>query len=328
MRAECSEIRAWTRALGERLDRDEPDAILLHYSVFSYSCRGVPLLVRPTLAALRRSRAPLITVLHEYAYPWGRSGWRGALWALTQRVALIEIVRASTAVMATTDQRAEGISSRVWLPHRPVRVATVFSNLPPATIGLSDQRSSPVLGLFGYAAEGAAMSLTLDAIEQLRDRGQPVRLALLGAPGRLSPAGGRWLDAAQARQLEHLLSFSGTLVPQELSNALAACDVLAFVETIGPTSRKTTLAASLASGRPVVAIDGPDRWPDLVRAEAAHIVAPTSHALADGIQAVLGDESLRAALGARGRAFAEQEMSAVRTAHSVSALVEEVLVQP
>jgi glycosyltransferase involved in cell wall biosynthesis len=328
LRAGRSEVRAWVQTLGERLAREAPDAILLHYSVFSYSYRGVPILLRPILAALRRSRAPLITVLHEYAYPWGRGGWRGSLWALTQRAALIEIVHASTAVMATTDQRAQGISSRVWLPRRPVRVARVFSNLPPATIDLSDRRSSPVVGLFGYAAEGAAMPLTLDAIEQLRDRGQPVRLALLGAPGRSSLAGDRWLEAAQAHRLERLLSFSGTLAPQELSNALAACDVLAFVETIGPTSRKTTLAASLASGRPVIAIDGPDRWPELVRAAAAHIVAPTSHALADGIEAVLEDESLRAALGARGRAFAEQEMSAARTARSVSALLEEVLARP
>ena len=328
LRAARSEIHAWARALGELLERDQPDAILLHYSVFSYSYRGVPLLVGPTLAALRRSRAPLIIVLHEYAYPWGRGGWRGALWALTQRAALIELVHASTAVMATTDQRAQGISSRVWLPRRPVRVARVFSNLPPATIDRSDQLLSPVVGLFGYAAEGAAMSLTLDAIGQLQNRGQPVRLALLGAPGRSSSAGERWLQAAQARRLQHFLSFSGTLAPQELSNALGECDGLVFVETIGPTSRKTTLAASLASGRPVIAIDGPDRWPELVRAQATHLVPPTSHALADAIQTVLGDASLRAALGARGRAFAEREMSAARTARSVSALLGEVLARP
>jgi glycosyltransferase involved in cell wall biosynthesis len=332
MRAGRSEIRAWTRALGERLDRDRPDAILLHYSVFSYSYRGVPLFVGPTLAAVRRSRAPLITVLHEYAYPWGRGGWRGALWALTQRAALIETVRASTAVMVTTDFRAEGISSLAWLPRRPVRVATVFSNLPPATIGLPAERrrrgSSPILGLFGYSAEGAAMSLTLDAVRRLEDSGRPVQLALIGAPGRGSSAGEKWLAAARVRGIAHALSFSGVLAPQELADALAACDVLLFVETIGPTSRKTTLAASLASGRPVIAVDGPQRWAELVRAGAAHIVQPTANALADAIQAVLGDERLREDLIAQAGAFAEQRMSVTRGARVMSALLNEVLAQP
>ncbi len=328
LRAARSEVLAWTRRLSAELDGNPPDAVLLHYSVFAYSDRGLPLFVRPVLSALHRSRIPLVTLLHEFAYPWGRRGWRGKAWALTQRALLIDVVRASTAVVVTTDFRAEWIASRHWLPKRPVVVAPVFSTLPAPSAGRAPERRSPVVGLFGYSAEGAAVAITLDAVRLLEDRGAPVQLILLGAPGRSSSAGEAWLEAARSRRLTDALSFSGVLAAQELSDALAACEVLLFAETAGPTSRKTTLAASLASARPVVAIDGPHAWSELVHSGAARVVAPTPHAMAHAIAALLADEDLRAALGRRGRAFAEREMGVARSAGVVSALLGDILTQP
>lgn len=106
---------------------------------------------------------------------------------------------------------------------------------------------------------------------------------------------------------------------------LAACDVLLFADIAGPSSRKTTLAASLASGRPVIAIDGPACWSELIQYEAAQVVQPTSPALADAIGAILGDEGSGETLGARGRAFAEQRMSVERSARVVSALIGDIV---
>ena len=42
---------------------------------------------------------------HELAYPWGRGGWRGRLWATTQRGALIELLRAAAAVIVTSEDQ-------------------------------------------------------------------------------------------------------------------------------------------------------------------------------------------------------------------------------
>ncbi len=151
------------------------------------------------------------------------------------------------------------------------------------------------VGLFGYSYQGAAVALVLDAIAGLRDRGLDVALLLLGAPGRGSSVAEMWLQAARARDVAHALCFSGTLGAQELSNALAGCEILLFADASGPSSRKGTLAASLASGRPVIAIDGPRRWSELIDADAAHVVAPTAHALAEAIHALLADEDLREA---------------------------------
>ena len=97
--------------------------------------------------------------------------------------------------------------------------------------------------------------------------------------------------------------------------------MLLFADSGGPTSRKGTLAASLASGRPVVAIDGPRRWSELARSGAAEVVPPTPRALADALRGVLVDERLGDALGARGRAFAEGRMGVAVTAQAFTSLL-------
>jgi glycosyltransferase involved in cell wall biosynthesis len=319
-----SEFRSWKRELLAGRQVESAEVALLHYSVFPFSYRGVPAFVRPTLAALRGLRIPLITVLHEFAYPWGRDGLRGAIWAVSQRGALIDVMRASAAVVLTTDFRVEWLAARPWLPRRPAVVAPVFSNLPPSALVPQAHAESRAIGLFGYGYEQPTVSLVLDAVRALQSRGFPVGLELLGAPGRSSPVAGAWLDAAQARGMERAVTFSGTLSAQELSDRLAACDVLLFADPSGPTSRKTTLAASLASGRPVVAVDGPRRWAGLTQSEAALVVEPTPRALANALGGLLAEQSSRTALGARGRAFAERNMSVAGSARVVAEVLHDV----
>jgi glycosyltransferase involved in cell wall biosynthesis len=324
-----AELRAWADALAEELERAQPDTVLLHYSVFSYSYRGFPLYVRPVLGALRRARIPVITVLHEFAYPWNRGGLHGRAWSITQNVVLRDVMRASAAVVVTAPFRAEQLASRRWLPRRPHVVAPVFSNLPPPAGGHArPDRASHVLGLFGYAYEGAARSLVLDALRLLDQRGLRVRLELLGAPGRGTPAADAWLAGARRRGIGEILSFSGVLSSQDLSDALHACDALLHPEPSGPTSRKGTLAASLASGSAVVAIDGPRRWAELIESESALVVEPSAAALASGIAALLEDEQRRQALGERGGEFARRAMSVERSARAVSGAIGQLLSGP
>jgi hypothetical protein len=331
LRGARSEFQGWTDGLARELISSGAQAIVLHYSVFSYAYRGLPLFVRPTRAAMRRSGLPLLALMHEFAYPWGLGGARGELWAATQRVALRGLVRDCDALVVTAPFRAEWLESRAWLPRRELAVAPVFSNLPPPsgdpTGDRSDRRSGegPLVGLFGYAYEGAARSLLLDGLRLLRERGASARLQLLGAPGPESAAAEAWRAAARERGLERALSFSGVLGAQQLSDALAACDVLLHAEPTGPTSRKGTLAASLASGRPVVAIDGPLRWDELLAGEAALVVAGEPSALADALADLLEHERSREALGERGRKFAEREMGVERSTRVVRRLLDGIV---
>lgn len=331
LRAARAEFSTWTRRLARELDEDPPDAVLMHYSVFSYSHRGLPVFVHQTLQALHPARIPLVAMMHELAYPWRYSGWRGDLWALTQRALLIDVMRACHGAIVTADVREQWLASRVWLPSRRVLVAPVFSNLPAPSVRpalstpTAGERSGATIGLFGYSYEGASLSLVLDALGLLRDRGVHAQLRLLGAPGSASDAGRAWLGAARERGLQSSISFSERLPAQELSDALAACDVLLFADAAGPSSRKGSLAGALASGSAVVALHGPNTWQRLLDARAACVVAPTSGALAQAVGDLLGDEQARAALGARGRAFAEDEMGLARSVEAVMELLDELV---
>ena len=322
-----AEFTAWADGLPRELEREGAEAVLLHYSVFSYSYRGFPLFVAPALRALRRAGLPVVAILHEYVYPWDRGGLRGKAWAATQSVALRRLMWASAAAVVTAPFRAEWLEQQRWLPRRPIVLAPVFSNLPaPSVTPSAALHEPPLVGLFGYGYEGAAVAMALDAIAELhRPDGPAPRLALLGAPGADSPAAREWLAGARERGIADALSFSGVLPAQQLADELAARDVLLHLEPSGPTSRKGSLAGSLASGTAVVALDGPRRWSELVEADAALVVEPSARGLADGIALLLGDEERRARIGAAGAAFAAGAMGVPRSASAVRRLLEELL---
>jgi hypothetical protein len=323
LRGAGAQVRSWTRGLDGELERSGADAILLHYSVFSYSYRGLPLFVAPVMSALGRSRLPIVAFMHELAFPLHKAGLRGDVWAITQRAALIDVVRRCSAIVLTADFRMQWFDSRGWLPSRPLALAPVFSTLPASVPVEPATRVGELIGLFGYRYDDGATARVLDALGLLRSRGAEVRLRLLGGPGAASASGRAWLAGAEHRGLAHAVSFSGTLPAQQLADELARCDVLLFADTPGPSSRKTTLAGSLASGRPLVATDGHRGWSQLTHARAARVVPRSADALAAAVAELLADESEREALGARGRAFAEQEMGVARTVEAVSALLAE-----
>lgn len=316
-----AELRAWQQRLDSELTALAPDAILLHYSVFSYAVRGVPVLVRPLLAGLRRAAIPIVTVAHEAAYPWDIGGARGKVWALTQRAALIDVVRASAALLVTADFRAEWLRTRRWLPARRLAVAPVYSNLPMPSPHARADAAADLIGIFGYAYEGALNELALDALARVRRRHRGVRLVLVGAPGEDSAIGRAWRREAVARGVGDALEFSGALPSQELSDTLARCSVLLSINPGGPTQRKGSLAGMLASGVPVVALDGARRWQPLVDEDALRLVPADVAELARAIGQLLDDNPCARALGERGRRFHEQRMSVAVTVAALDRLL-------
>lgn len=317
LRGSCGQLRAWVGQLARVLAEERPDFVILHYSVFAFSFRGVPLFVPGVSGALRRAGVPVLTIIHEAAYPWSIGGLRGKVWAASQRLVLIGVVGVSDALLVTAEFRARWLESRRWLARRPLAVAPVFSNLPQPAEGSRAAAPGDLIGLFGYSYEGAAVSLVLDALLELGRRGLTVRLLLLGAPGPSSAAGRQWVAAAEARELAGALAFTGTLPAQELVDVMAGCDLLIVANDGGPTSRKGTLAGSLGSGSPVVAVDGPRRWSELIDGETIRIAGRTPQALAEVSAELLADRAGRDALGSRGRQFAEERMGVGRTAEAI-----------
>jgi glycosyltransferase involved in cell wall biosynthesis len=321
VRATRGQMREWLEGLSLELENDRPDAVLLHYSIFTVSYRGFPVFVPSLLSTLREAGVPLIALMHEYAYPWHLGGWRGKAWAASHRVALLELMRTASAVAVTEENRARWLRSRRWLPARPTELAPVFANVPRASETVRGARPRPLIGLFGFVHEGIERELVLAAMRLLQEQGVDAQLTLLGAPGEASPAGEQWLARARALELAQPPTFSGTLPAQELANALAACDVLICADRLGPTSRRTTLAASLASGRPVVAIEGRHTWRLVREQRAAQIVPASGDGIATAVAQLLRDPRAGEELGASGAAFAEEQMSARHSAQVVRALL-------
>lgn len=318
--AERAQIAAWRARLAAELRRERPSALILHYSPFAYSHRGIPIFARSLLATLAPLRIPLITALHELAFPWARRAARQRAWAVTQRVALFDLMRRSSAAVVTLESRAEWLRDSRWLPERPIEVVPVFSNLP-APSNAPTPAAPGTIGLFGYGYEGALMELVLDAIRLLADRREGVRLRLLGGPGPQSDGGERWRVAAAARGLGAAVEFSGVLPAQELSNELASCQLLLSAVVNGPTPRKGTIAASLESGRPLLAIDGPETWEPFIAERALMLARPEPADIAEQAGKLLDDEQLRERLGASGRSFALQRLSLSRGARAYAELI-------
>jgi glycosyltransferase involved in cell wall biosynthesis len=233
-------------------------------------------------------------------------------------------------VLVTADFQERWLRTRRWLPQRSVRTAAVFSNLPAprARPSIDGRGSAPSLGMFGYAYQGARIDVVLGASALLRERGLDVRLVLLGAPGGSAPVADELRERARGQGVGELIAFEGPLPAQELSDALARCEVLVFADGAGPSSRKGTLAGALSSGTAVVALDGPQTWPELVRSDAIELVEPRAQALADALARLLDDDPRRRALAARGRAFSERRMGVALSAEAVVSLLRELVPTP
>lgn len=307
---------AWAKRLEE--DGAGVDAVLWHYSPFTYSRSGVPTLVPGVLRAL--GPAPLVPFLHELGVRWGDLGLRGAVWAPTQRAALRPLVRRSRGCIVTTEQRRVWLETRRWLPRRPVLAVPVHANIAVAPAPERNGRP-PQIGIFGFRRDTAPPQAVLAALAPVLPADG--RLVLVGAPGPGSAEAGAWRAAADAVRLSDRLDFTGVLPAAELSQALQSLDVVLATDPRGPASRSGTLAAALAHGLPVVAVDGPETWREALAADALR-VAPVAQ-LGAAVASVLSNPAERAALGVRARAFHDSVLARSVVAERIVSFVEGLL---
>jgi glycosyltransferase involved in cell wall biosynthesis len=288
--------------------------------VFAYARRGIPFGVPAFAWRLRACDTPAVLLAHEFAYPWRQRGWRGTAHALTQRVALVPLVAASAACIATTDKNARYLRSRRWLPRRRVGVAPVFSNISPgaATAGEVAGR----VGVFGFGTGGPAVPLTVGAVARAAETVGQAHLVLIGSPGPDGPVADEW--RAAARDTGCRLHFTGVGTVGEISAHLRAVQVVILADDGGPSSRKGSLAAALAHGKPVVAFDGPETWPDLAASGAVELVPLDVEQAAARVTSLLTDRERRTSLGRAALEFSRSELAPERIAAAIGRLVIEV----
>ncbi len=230
-------------------------------------------------------------------------------------------------------RRAAGADARRRSRGRDHRTAGGVAALAPLAALTARSPSPPCTRTFplrapsraGRRAAGGAVRVRLRG-SQWRDscstpsRGcaasWPVRLELLGAPGPGTATSEAWLGRREARSVREAIEFSGRLPAQELSDELARCAVLLCAASPGPTSRKGTLAGSLASGGRWWRSTGHLTWAELREQDAARVVARRRRRARRRARTAARRPSSARPSGARGRAFHDRRMAAACTAGS------------
>jgi glycosyltransferase involved in cell wall biosynthesis len=301
----------------------DADAVLWHYSVFSYGPRGLPV-GTPAVARALRGGAPVVGFLHELAFPWGVRGVRGATQAVAQRAVLRPLLRTLAGAVVTTESRLAWLRGHPLLPRLPLTFLPVPSNLAVVPQADAERNGSLRVGVFGYGTDGNDVDTAVDAIAALRRRGVDARLELVGAPGPGSAQAGRWLRAAGRAGVGDLVTLTGVQPAHVLSGTLQKLDAVLLPDRSGPSARRGSLAAALAHGRAVVAFDGRARWEQPVRERALVVAPPAADAVADALERLARDDDERRAQGERARVFYARTMSADVVAQGLLSFVREV----
>lgn len=237
-----------------------PRWVLLQYNPFRYGRSGfAPQLVLDAWRLWRR-RVPVAIMVHE--------AWvdicdpKSALISLWQRLQLRALLRLVGPVMTTTAALAREIGGGAV--HVPVA-----SNIDPveASPDLARKRlgldGRLVIAAFGGGNLSRALADAEDAIAAVAESRGPDRVTLLnlgaGAPALRVPGG----VAVHA---------PGVLPAEELSLYLRASHLVLLPFKDGVSTRRTTLMAALAHGRPVLGLHGHNTDDVLARARDAIVL--------------------------------------------------------
>lgn len=264
----------------------QPDIVHVHEP-------AVPLV---GLAALSTSVAPVVTTHHAWAASPGLYGVVGPL--LRRRV------RAAAARIAVSPAAAEHHAAALGLHVGDFRIipnGVDVGRFAEATPLDRLQGDGPVLLFVGRLEERKGLEHAVTAFAHLKARHPDLRLVVVGdGPERercqrLLPAGLR-VD----------VDFLGRVSDADLPRCYASADVYVSPAT-GGESFGIVLLESLAAGTAVVASDLPGFRSVVEDGRTAHLVPPgDARALADAVDALLANPSLREAQVAAGREAVEE----------------------
>jgi len=155
------------------------------------------------------------------------------------------------------------------------------------SLGIADDEV--VIGLFSRLVMEKGLDVFSDAIDELRQRGVPHRVLIVGeGPAR------RWFENRLTGAV-----FTGQLAGTDLARAVASMDVLLF-PSVTETFGNVTLEA-MACGLPVVAAAATGSESLVDDRVSGRLIRPGAvHQFAEAVRAYIEDPSLRAAHGSAG----------------------------
>jgi glycosyltransferase involved in cell wall biosynthesis len=291
-----------------------PAWVLLQYNPFRFGRRGfAPGLARDALR-LRHRSVPLLIMVHEAWVPM--VGWRTRLIGRWQRMQLRMLLRLSEAVLTSTEALARELGHEA--AHMPI--ATNISPVPISPRAARDRlglNSKLTVTLFGRAHESRAHDHSEAAIAALARAYGAHRLVILNLGA----------DAPRPRVPPAVeLRSPGCLAPEELSRELSASDIVLLPLTDGVSTRRGTLMAALAHGRPVLGLRGHSTDTVLAAAPDALVLTPVGEPSAFARTAVelAGDPARLRQIGEAGRRLYEAEFDWPVLARNVGAVLESI----
>jgi glycosyltransferase involved in cell wall biosynthesis len=222
-----------------------PAWILLQYNPFAWGRWGfAPGLLRDAALVRRRTGSPLALMVHE---AWvDMEDLRTTVMGAWQRLQLHTLLRGVDLVLTSTEALAGRLGSAAL--HVPIAATVTPARTTPsaarAELGLGD---GFVVALFGRGNPARALDHAEAAVSALAraSNGAPLTVLNLGA------------DAPPLRTVPGIeVRTPGPLTPVALSRHLWASDLMLLPFTDGVSTRRTTLMAALAHGRPVLGLRG------------------------------------------------------------------------
>ncbi|HET8617227.1 MAG TPA: glycosyltransferase family 4 protein [Actinomycetales bacterium] len=250
---------------------------------------------------------------------------------LADAVARLEsrILRSATSVLVIHELFRRRVRTELGVPDE--RITTVFNwaHIAPSTADRQAVRSR--LGWDGRRVTlhagnmGAKQGLenVVDAARLAAESDPDLLFVLLG--------GGHQLQVLRERAAGlPNLHFLPSADDREFADTLAAADVLVVNERPGVAemSVPSKITSYCAAGRPIVAATDPDgATADLIRTAAAGHVVPAGepHALLAAVRQLADDDAVAAELGANGRRFAQDRLSAQGAMRAYDAWVSQLL---
>jgi glycosyltransferase involved in cell wall biosynthesis len=286
--------------------------VLLQYNPFRYGRWGFAPQLLIDVQRYRRDGRRIAVMVHE---AWlDVTSWRTAVMGSWQRLQLRTLVGQVDAVMTSTEAIARALGPRAV--HVPVsaNIVPVQSDAGTARATAGSEGSFTV-GLFGRDHPSRALDYAEDAIALLAKACGPRHLAVLNlgadAPAISTPTG------------VHVFR-PGEQTPDELSASISAIDLMLLPFLDGVSTRRSTLMAALAHGRPVLGLEGKNTDRILRDADGALALTPVGDPAAYALTAValLRDDQLRAGFGAGGRRLYEERFDWPVTAAQAAAVLE------
>ena len=301
--------KGWRAALAD-LRRHAPAwagrTVLVQYTALAWSERGFPFRFLKLLRVLRAAGARCVMVFHDAGpYPGKR------LIDRVRRRWQVRVMR-SAWTLADSVVLTMPLEKLAWQP--PLSPVPVFipvgANLPaPSGVAASMRVADVPLTVAVFGVTGGE-----PASREVADIALAVNRAATHVPGLRLLVFGRGAEDARARlegaidQSRVALEISGVLGAQEVASTLHSADVLLFVRGHISTRRSSAIAG-IACGLPVVAFEGPETAAPIT--DAGVLLAPLGNreALAQALERVLTDDTLRASLADRSRRAAEHIFS-------------------